>query len=154
MACRALDGQVARPKDKELPGLLEQFVCVRLIQGWGADLAVFQFDFDLTWAVFFLNADKTVYGRYGTRAEFDGMKSISIPGFKKALQGALELHKLYPENKESLAGKTSDDYGGDALLQSAVERQFVTIGEALAQLARLDAALSRRIPDLARIVAF
>ncbi len=51
-------------------------------------------------------------------------------------------------------GKNFDDYAGDALLQSAVERQFVTIGEALAQLARMDSALSQRIPDLARIVAF
>lgn len=51
-------------------------------------------------------------------------------------------------------GKTFDDYAGDNLLHSAVERQFVTIGEALAQLARLDPALSHRIPDLARIVAF
>ena len=50
--------------------------------------------------------------------------------------------------------KTFDDYAGDELLQSAVERQFVTIGEALAQLARTDAALAGRIPDLARIVAF
>ncbi len=51
-------------------------------------------------------------------------------------------------------GKTFDDYVADRLLHSAVERQFVIIGEALAQLSRLDSALAARLADLPRIVAF
>jgi len=35
-----------------------------------------------------------------------------------------------------------------------VERQFEIIGEALAQLARLDAALAAKIPELREIIAF
>jgi uncharacterized protein with HEPN domain len=35
-----------------------------------------------------------------------------------------------------------------------VERQFESLGEALGQLARLDAALAAKIPDLRQIVAF
>ena len=31
------------------------------------DLRRFEFDFDLTWYAFFLNADETIYGRYGGR---------------------------------------------------------------------------------------
>lgn len=37
---------------------------------------------------------------------------------------------------------------------AAVERKFETIGEALNQLAKLDAALAAGIPDLPQIVAF
>jgi hypothetical protein len=70
------------------------------------DLALFQFDYDLTWAVLFLNADRTIYGRYGARGGHDLNRDISLAGFKKALEGALELHGAYPANKEALAGKT------------------------------------------------
>jgi hypothetical protein len=45
--------------------LMEQFVCVRMIQANGMDLSWFQFDYDQTFAVFFMNADKTIYGRFG-----------------------------------------------------------------------------------------
>lgn len=55
---------------------------------------------------------------------------------------------------EFTRGKTFDDYVAEAILHSAVERQFVIIGEALTQLARLDPGLAAKIPDLPRIVAF
>lgn len=52
------------------------------------------------------------------------------------------------------AGKTFEDYAADDLLSSGVERQFEIIGEALNQLAKVDAELATRIPDQRRIVAF
>jgi len=55
---------------------------------------------------------------------------------------------------EFTSGKKLDDYRSDALLRSAVERQFEIIGEALAQLAKLDAALIARISEYRRIIAF
>src|SRR5262245_59008069 len=85
---------------------MDKFVCVRLVQANGADLSLFQFDYDLTFAAFFMNADKTIYGRFGTRSDRkDAMKDMSMEGFRKALEGALELHKKYPANRTSLAGK-------------------------------------------------
>ncbi len=51
-------------------------------------------------------------------------------------------------------GKTLEEYISDAMLHSAVERQFEIIGEALAQLARSDPELAERVPDYRRIVAF
>lgn len=51
-------------------------------------------------------------------------------------------------------GRTLADYEGDVLLRSAVERQFVIIGEALNQLSRVDAELAARVPDIADIVGF
>ena len=89
---------------------MEQFVRVRMVQGNGMDLSLFQFDFDLTFAAFFMNADKTIYGRFGTRTEYENAaKDISIEGFKGALEAALELHKGYPENKAVLAAKTGPE---------------------------------------------
>jgi uncharacterized protein with HEPN domain len=52
------------------------------------------------------------------------------------------------------AGKSFADFDRDIVLRSAVERQFEIIGEALAQLARIDAAMAQKVPDLRQIIAF
>jgi hypothetical protein len=73
----------------------------------GVDLSLFQFDYDQTWCAFFLNADRTIYGRYGTRASAgaDAGIDVSVAGLEKALEAALEIHAGYPGNRASLAGK-------------------------------------------------
>jgi hypothetical protein len=102
-----MDAQVARRENKRLAGLMANFVCVRAVEMEGVDLSLFQFDYDNTWQAFFLNADKTIYGRYGTRASgiADLGVDVSIEGFCKALEGALEVHAGYPANKASFAAK-------------------------------------------------
>jgi uncharacterized protein with HEPN domain len=40
------------------------------------------------------------------------------------------------------AGRSFLDYGTDAMLHAAIERQFIIIGEALSRLEKLDAALA------------
>jgi hypothetical protein len=101
-----LDGKVMQP-DKDIEELEKKFVCVRVIQTKGLDLKLFQYDYDQSWAAFFLNADGTIYGRYGTRGgrgpESDA--HLTLASFKKAAERALEIHKKYPENKEELADK-------------------------------------------------
>lgn len=52
------------------------------------------------------------------------------------------------------AGKTLDQYRADPMLRYAVERAFSIIGEALAQLARVDAAVAAQITDNRNIIAF
>ena len=85
---------------------MDKFVCVRIVQANRLDLRLFQFDYDLTFAVFFLNVDRTVYGRYGSRSSNEEAESdISLEGFREAMRGSLELHAGYPGNKKSLAGK-------------------------------------------------
>ena len=84
---------------------MDKFVCVRLVQAWGMDLSRFQFDRDQTWAAFFLNADGTIYGRYGTRTGREASHDVSIPGLEKALEATLALHAAYPANRTALAGK-------------------------------------------------
>ena len=53
-----------------------------------------------------------------------------------------------------LSGKSLDDYRGDALLRSGVERQFEIIGEALGRLLEIAPELSKRISDTRRIISF
>ncbi len=85
---------------------MEQFICVRIVQANGLDLGLFQFDYDLTFAAFFLNADRVLYGRYGTRSDLkQAEREMSLEGFGKAMAAALELHKNYPANKAALEGK-------------------------------------------------
>jgi serine protease Do len=104
-ACAKLDAQVVN-RDPVVRKLLDEFVCVRIVQANGLDLSLFQYDYDQSFAAFFLNADKTIYGRYGTRShETESERDVSVEGFGKALAGALELHNEFPANKGALAAK-------------------------------------------------
>jgi serine protease Do len=85
--------------------MAEQFVSVRMVQMNGIDLERFQFDYDLTLAALFMNADDTVYGRYGKRSSQTSAGDVSTSGFAKAMARAIELHHGYPDNKASLQGK-------------------------------------------------
>lgn len=60
------------------------------------DLRRFEFDHDLTWYCFFLNADETIYGRYGGRDASDAEARISTKGLRHAMDRALEAHKAPP----------------------------------------------------------
>lgn len=55
---------------------------------------------------------------------------------------------------EFVAGRSWADYESDAMLRSAVERQFEIVGEALNRLAHASPDLAAQVPDLPRIVAF
>lgn len=56
--------------------------------------------------------------------------------------------------REFLSDLSFDDYRDDALVKSAVERQFEILGEALNRLSRVDPDVAASVPDLARIVSF
>ncbi len=104
-ACAQLDARVVA-RDPQVRRLLDQFVCVRIVHANGLDLSLFQYDYDQSFAAFFLNADQTIYGRYGTRShETESDRDVSVEGFAKALAGALELHRRFPEVREALAAK-------------------------------------------------
>lgn len=51
-------------------------------------------------------------------------------------------------------GRRLEDYLGDRMLRSAVERQCIIVGEALNRLSRTDPAIAARIPELTRAVGF
>ena len=60
------------------------------------DLRRFEFDHDLTWYAFLLNADETIYGRYGGRDAADAEARLSLKGLRFALERALEAHQTSP----------------------------------------------------------
>ena len=53
-----------------------------------------------------------------------------------------------------IAGMDLEAFIASDLVQAGVERKFEIIGEALNQLAKLDATLAARIPELPQVVAF
>ncbi|MCA9058798.1 MAG: thioredoxin family protein, partial [Planctomycetaceae bacterium] len=104
--CVKLDDELV-DADPVIRPLLEKFVCVRVVSTNGLDLNLFQYDTDQSFAVFMLNADRTIYGRFGTRSHrTEWLGDVSLKGLAEALQGALELHANYPANRALLAGKT------------------------------------------------
>ena len=104
--CVKLDDELV-DRDPVLRPLLEKFVCLRIVSTNGLDLSLFQFDTDQSFAVFMLNADRTIYGRFGTRSHrTDWIGDVSLKGLADALTGALELHEDYPANAAALKNKT------------------------------------------------
>lgn len=72
---------------------------VRVTSMRGVDLTVFDFDFDLTWAAFFVNANQKVLGRYGGRDDGAAEDWLSLAGLKYALKQALAAHQQDPAGK-------------------------------------------------------
>jgi serine protease Do len=104
-ACAKLDEDVVTG-DPVVQDLLQKFVCVRIPTANGMDLSLFQFDLDQSWAAFLLNADLTIYGRYGTRSHrTESERDVSLQGFALALAGALQLHADFAKMRPLLQDK-------------------------------------------------
>lgn len=103
LSCAGIDSSVL--SEQELGPLLDKFVCVRVINANALDLAMFQFDYDLSFSTLFFNGDGTLYGRYGSWLHQKNPAEKTVAGYKQALEGALELHRQYPDNRAALAGK-------------------------------------------------
>lgn len=70
---------------------------------------------------------------------------------KKCLEDVRQAAELI---LQFTADKSFDDYDGEVLLRSAVERQFEIIGEALNRLSKIDPAVASGLPETPRIIAF
>lgn len=68
----------------------------RVIRITGSDLNHFEFDFDLTWVCFFVNANGKIYGRYGGRDAKGPDTRNSLEGLHFAMEAALETHRQNP----------------------------------------------------------
>jgi hypothetical protein len=103
-ACQEFDDDVAR-RDPIIRDLLDDFVCVRIVQANTIDLTRFQHDFDQSFAAYLMNPDLTIYGRFATRSERPEHEDISLEGLRKAMVAALRMHRDYGAVKASLVGK-------------------------------------------------
>lgn len=103
--CVKLDDELIDQHPAVAP-LLDKFVRVRQISTNGLDLATFQYDYDQSFAVFLLNAEGKIYGRFGTRSHrTDWHDDVSIDGLGKAMQKTLDLHAKWPAGQPLVEGK-------------------------------------------------
>ncbi|PQO42985.1 Trx7/PDZ domain-containing (seleno)protein [Blastopirellula marina] len=108
-ACAQLDEQIIE-RDETVRRIMQEYECARIVRMNGVDLAKFQFDYDQSFAAFLMNADGTIYGRYGTRShQTEEEGDVAIEGFAATLQKGLLLHNLYPQNKAALTAKNQGD---------------------------------------------
>jgi hypothetical protein len=73
-------------------------VRVRLTRVDNADLSLFEFDYDLTFMVFFMDAKEKVYARYGARDSKDPDNRQSLEGLRYTMESVAAMHKR--EEKE------------------------------------------------------
>ena len=120
--CAAFDADVANGNERVRDLAKDKFVSVRQVEMKGVNLSQFQFDHDLNWAAMFINADGTVYARYGTQSAEGSDAYNSIDGLVSTMNRVLELHAAYPANKAELA----DKLGKPKPVSSALEMPGLT----------------------------
>jgi uncharacterized protein with HEPN domain len=65
-----------------------------------------------------------------------------------------DIQQAIEQIETFLKGKTYKDFTSESILQSAVERQFEIIGEALYRIRKLNEAYLSKIPDANKIIGF
>jgi serine protease Do len=71
----------------------DRFVRVRLPRIDNLDLRLFEFDYDLTMMIFFLDSEDRVYARYGGRDGDSAEKRQSLDGLRHTMQSVLRMHE-------------------------------------------------------------
>ena len=104
-ACSKFDKKLTLERNNEVHDLLDKFVCVRIVQANNLDLSLFQFDYDQSFHALFMNPDRTIYGRFGTRSAREEDEDMTMHGLRAAMLAVLKIHSDYPANRASLAGK-------------------------------------------------
>lgn len=91
-ACSDFDREVVR-HDPEVARLAEQFVPVRIQSMNGKNIQLFQFEYDLSWMAFFMDAKDRFYARYGGREDGDPDELVSKASLLRTMERVLELHR-------------------------------------------------------------
>ncbi|MEH6355855.1 MAG: HepT-like ribonuclease domain-containing protein [Marinobacter sp.] len=73
---------------------------------------------------------------------------------RNALKYVFDIKSAAEKIQRFVVDKTENDYLGSELLQSAVERQFEVIGEAMAKLHKVDPSITEHIADYKKMIAF
>jgi hypothetical protein len=80
-------------------------VRVRLTRVDPLDLNLFEFDYDLTFMVFFLNAEGKVYARYGGRDSEGPDSRQSLRGLRYTMESVLQMHA---QDQKAFAPRTQE----------------------------------------------
>jgi membrane-associated protease RseP (regulator of RpoE activity) len=89
---KGLDEQFVHPTDEEFIELQNRFVRVRVVDIKNVDITRIQFDYDLVFAVLFMNANEVVYSRYGSRTPWNHESRVSLEGLKDTMRQVLRSH--------------------------------------------------------------
>jgi hypothetical protein len=73
--------------------MASRFVFLRMTRMNGVNLNLFQFDYDLTWMSFFLDADCRIYSRYGGRDSQSADGRLSAAGLLYTMNEVLRIHR-------------------------------------------------------------
>ena len=76
---------------------------LRIVDMSNVDVALFEFDFDLTFSVFVLNHEKNIYLRYGGRDDRSPDSYLSENSLAHALESGLKVHDDWKQGKLKLA---------------------------------------------------
>ena len=87
--------------EQSIAGLAREFVRVRVTNMRGVDLDVFDFDYDLDFAVLLLSPDEQVIGRFTGRAGDDPGRYLTFPSLRYALLEALKLPRPNSSDRKS-----------------------------------------------------
>jgi hypothetical protein len=87
----------------------------------GVNLNVFDFDYDLTWAAFFMDAEERIYGRFGGREPASPDTYLTRDGLEHAMRQALAAHRRRtpaPPAAETRPPRTVEQYAAASRLKS------------------------------------
>lgn len=73
---------------------------------------------------------------------------------REALKYVYDIKVAAEKIQRFVTGKSQSEYLEDEMLQSAVERQFEIIGEAIGKLYKVDTELADSITDCRKMIAF
>lgn len=93
---------------QKIQDVADDFVRVRLARIEESNLNVFEFDYDLTFMIFFLSPDERVYARYGGRCEKGPDARQSLAGLRYTMESVLREHRS--NNARYAPMKTGDAF--------------------------------------------
>lgn len=81
--------------NNELDAAAAPYVAVRVTDLRDLDVAAIRFDFDLTFAALLMNADGTIYHRFGGRGAAGADQYLGLQALAQVLRDTVEEHKAY-----------------------------------------------------------
>lgn len=102
-ACTGIDESVLQAK--EMQEVLDDFVCVRLINANSIDLAQFQFDYDLSFSTLVFHPDGQLIARYGSWQHQLDDSETSTKSFVVTLNKAKDFFTEWDKYKDRLGPK-------------------------------------------------